>query len=94
MAFVPDVIRFFLAYGTNDCAGGGTIDPGTFQSGLLAFRDQVHAQHSSFGTYFIGGNAGHIWLMSDDQYSTTVGGVSLKSWLADLLAGQIADVGP
>lgn len=89
-----DVIRFFLSYGTNDCAGGGTIDPGTFQSGLLAFRDQVHARHSAFGTYFIGGNAGHIWLMSDDQYGTTVGGVSVKNWLADLLAGQIADVGP
>jgi hypothetical protein len=62
--------------------------------GLLAFRDQVHAQHLAFGTYFIGNDARHAWLLQLDQYAVTVGGVSLKSWLADLLAGQVADVGP
>lgn len=88
------VISYFLSFGNNDCAGGGTIDPGTYQSGLLAFRDQVHAQHSPFGTYFIGNDARHAWLLAADQYAVSVGGISLKSWLADLLAGQISDVGP
>ncbi len=32
--------------------------------------------------------------MSDDGYGASIGGVTLKSWLGDLLAGQIADVGP
>ena len=87
------VISYFLSFGNNDCTGG-MIDPGTYQKGLLAFRDQVHAQHSAFGTYFIGNNSGHAWLLDGVQYGVTVGGVSLKSWLADLLAGQISDVGP
>ena len=39
------IISYFLSFGTNDCAGGGTIDPGTYQSGLLAFRDRNPLQY-------------------------------------------------
>jgi hypothetical protein len=89
-----ETVRLFFSFGTNDCAGNGGISPDLFQAGLLATRDELRAEHAPVGTYFIGGSTRHIWLMSDDGYAATVGGVTLKSWLGDLLAGQVADVGP
>ncbi|MFL5305796.1 MAG: pectin acetylesterase-family hydrolase [Polyangia bacterium] len=85
-------IGLFLGFGQKDCAGG-TLAPGAFQAGLLAFRGQVQAQGTPFGTYYIPGTQ-HIWLLSDSGFAASVSGVPLKQWLADLLAGTVRHVGP
>jgi Pectinacetylesterase len=85
-------IGLFLGFGQKDCAGG-TLAPGAFQAGLLAFRGQVQAQGTPFGTYYIPGTQ-HIWLLSDSGFTASVSGVPLKQWLADLLAGTVRHVGP
>ncbi len=56
-----ETIRLFYSFGTNDCAGSSGITADVFQAGLLAVRDQLHAEHAPFGTYFVGGSTRHIW---------------------------------
>jgi Pectinacetylesterase len=85
-------VSLFFGFGGNGCAGG-TLAPADFQAGLLAVRGQIQAQGTPFGTYYIPGTQ-HIWLMSDSGFATTVDGVALKQWLADLLAGSVSHVGP
>jgi len=85
-------ISLFFSFGQNGCQGG-TIAPEDYQAGLLALRRQLQAQGTPFGTYFIPGTH-HIWTMSDSAFATSVGGVSLKQWLAGLLAGSVDHVGP
>lgn len=85
-------INFFFSFGLNGCQGG-IIAPADYEAGLLAFRGQLQAQGTSFGTYFIP-DTRHIWIMSDSGFATAVNGVMLKQWVTDLLAGSVAHVGP
>jgi hypothetical protein len=91
-------VSWFFSFGQNGCQGG-TIAPADFQAGLLAVRGQLAAQGTPFGTYYISDpnhvmDSRHIWLMSDDGFAATVNGVSLKQWLAGLIAGTVSHVGP
>jgi hypothetical protein len=85
-------IGLFFGFGRNGCAGG-QIAPADFEAGLLAFRGQIRAQGTPFGTYYIP-DTQHIWLMSDSGFGARVGGVALKQWVGDLLAGSVSHVGP
>jgi hypothetical protein len=85
-------ISFFFSFGRNGCQGG-TLAPADYQAGLLDFRGQLQAQGTPFGTYYIP-STHHIWLMRDADFATSVNGVALKQWLADLLAGSVRHVGP
>ena len=85
-------ISLFFAFGRNGCQGA-PIAPAEYQAGLLAFRRQLQVQGTPFGTYFIPGTR-HIWTMSDSGFGASVGGVTLKRWLTDLLAGTVTHVGP
>jgi hypothetical protein len=69
------------------------IPPADYQEGLLTFRRHVQEQGTPFGTFFIPGTR-HIWLMSDSGFAASVNGVTLKQWLANLLAGSVDHVGP
>ncbi len=83
----------FSASAATVARAGTPLAPADFQAGLLAVRGQIQAQGTPFGTYYIPGTQ-HIWLMSDSGFATTVNGVALKQWLADLLAGSVSHVGP
>ncbi|HXJ19224.1 MAG TPA: pectin acetylesterase-family hydrolase [Polyangia bacterium] len=86
-------IDWFFSFGSDGCQGGATIPPADFQAGLLAVRGQFRVQGTAFGTYYIS-DTNHIWLMSDEHFNASVNGVTLKQWVADLLAGSVSDVGP
>jgi hypothetical protein len=85
-------ISLFFGFGQKGCAGG-TVAPADYQAGLMSVRGQVQAQGTPFGTYYIPSTQ-HIWLMSDTGFATSVNGVPLKQWLAELLAGTVTHVGP
>jgi hypothetical protein len=87
-------ISFFFSFGLSNCTGAGSLSPADYQNGLLAVRARAQNEGTPFATFFIGGDTRHIWLMSDAMYATTVNGVSMKRWLADILGGTMDTVGP
>jgi hypothetical protein len=91
-SFQDATISLFFGFGQNGCAGA-TLAAADFQAGLMSVRGQLQVQGTPFGTYYIPGIQ-HIWLMSDSGFATTVNGVPLKQWVADLLAGSVSHVGP
>lgn len=85
-----EVIRLFLSFGENGCNGG--FYSGTkYSEGLDDLASQLAGP--SFGTYYIAGNQ-HTVLEGAGFYGTTVSGVPLTQWVADLLAGTTSDVAP
>jgi hypothetical protein len=91
-SFRDSTINWFFSFGYKGCQGG-TIPDSNFETGLLAVRGQLQAQGTPFGTYYISATR-HIWLLDDDGFSATVNGVTLKQWVAGLLAGSVSHVGP
>ncbi len=93
-------IRTFFSFGVDDChptsntVGPNAVPADLYQAGLGYFRDTMTAQHAPFSTFFLGGESRHIWLMDDARFATTVGGVSVKQWVGQLLDGDPGNVGP
>jgi hypothetical protein len=54
-----------------------------FKAGLMTFREATK-KYPSFGTYYPTGT-NHTWLQGDSFYSTTVDGVSMVSWVSDIV---------
>ncbi len=54
-----------------------------FKAGLLAFREAAKS-YKNFGTYYPPGGT-HTFLQGPDFYTTSVEGVSLLSWVSDII---------
>jgi hypothetical protein len=93
-----ETIRNFISFGGNDCApthiGFDAVSPDVYQAGLIRFRDTMTAEHAPFGTFLLGSQTHHIWLMNDVSFAAAVGGTSIKQWVGALLAGNVSNVGP
>ncbi|MCA9619604.1 MAG: hypothetical protein KC731_11280 [Myxococcales bacterium] len=85
-----NVIRTFLAFGENNC-NAGFYSTQKYAEGLDDLKSQV--DENVFGTYYIQGTQ-HTWIGGGSFYNTTVNGVPLTQWFADVLAGNPAHVAP
>jgi len=84
----------FFSFGYMNCTADTTIPGAIYEAGLVDLRNELQqAGQGSFSTYYIPGT-GHIWLMTDAGFATSVGGVPLKRWVGDLLGGASVSVGP
>jgi hypothetical protein len=87
------VISLFFGFGANDCTTLANLPSETFAAGLQDIRDDLQDQ-SNFGSFVFQGN-GHTTLLATSLLDTcTAGGVLLTDWLAQLLSGQVTNVGP
>ena len=84
------VIRTFYGYGRNDCepAASVPITVANYRMGLFALRSGLPA---NWGTYYSSGPL-HAILASYPILS--VDGVTLRSWVSELLAGEVSHVAP
>jgi hypothetical protein len=85
-------ISIFYAFGVDACSGFGIFTGDQFQAGLYELRERVLAPNG-WGSYFIPANT-HVWTQNSDFYNTEVAGAPLTDWLADLMAGDAAQVAP
>ncbi|MEZ4383635.1 MAG: pectin acetylesterase-family hydrolase [Nannocystaceae bacterium] len=85
-------ISIFYAFGVDGCSGFGTMPGGVFEAGLYEYR-ATQLSPSGWASYFIPSTE-HVWTQNSDFYDTEVGGVLLTDWLAELLAGEAAEVEP
>jgi hypothetical protein len=89
-----NTITAFYGFGQADCtAGFNPLPSDQFTAGLNEFRTTVTALTPHFGTYYIASTT-HTWIARDVTFGTTVAGVALSQWIADLLAGTVAQVSP
>jgi hypothetical protein len=96
------VMSLFFGFGANNCQSNVPLTAAVFEEGLLDVRASLQAKTDRFGTFLYGSSA-HTTLIQDNAigpigglYGTsTADGVSLASWVADLLAHkQAPHVGP
>jgi len=77
-----DVMKFFFAI-------NGT---GIYPQGLADLRQEAAPYRSQFASYFIPGIK-HMYSQFDDFYQPLADNVTLVSWVDDVLAGNMHDVG-
>jgi hypothetical protein len=93
-------IRTFFGYGIQGMGGeqcpGGIFElpmnGAYFRDGLYSLRTQMSV-HPNWGTYLIGGTA-HTTLSFPTYYLTTVNGIRMVDWVANMLDGQRSHVSP
>jgi hypothetical protein len=88
-----DIMRFFFGFGENSCGQGGNYAPGKYTQGLANLRQVSAPYKSQFASYFVPG-VKHMYSQFDDFYQPLAGNVTLVSWVNDVLAGNMHDVGP
>lgn len=91
------VITTFFGYGKNDCKdidGVATpVDGNVYAAGLDDLRKNHMTGAAQWGTYYIDSTQ-HTYLLAG-LYSTTVQGVKMSKWLADMVNdGPVTHVGP
>ena len=86
------VIRTFFGFGMNDCLGG-VMTGQMFEAGLYDLRDNILGDDPAWASFLAPGS-NHTITASPLYYTTTVDGVRLVDWIADLLAGQTVHVNP
>lgn len=91
-AMEDDIMRFFYGFGENDC-GGGTFADGKYTSALSDLRSRAAPYQSQFASYFVPGLL-HMYSQFPDFYQPLSGGTPLSTWVGDVLAGDLHDVGP
>jgi hypothetical protein len=88
------VISFFYGFGANNCSGIPTPLTGAqFTAGLAEFSTTIQGLTPNYGTYYIA-STNHTWIGDDTTFATSVNGVVLKTWVGNLLNGQISQVTP
>jgi hypothetical protein len=87
------IMRFFFAYGENDCGGGGGYDATKYTNGLAQLRQSAASYGSQFASYYIPGQT-HMYSQFDDFYQPKAGGVLLVDWVNDVLSGNGHNVSP
>jgi len=70
--------------------GSPPMTPTAFGNGLMDLRSTGGGKPNRFATFYVQSTS-HVWL---GKNGTTVNGVTLGSWLNDLLNGVYNDVGP
>lgn len=88
------IVRIFFGYGNDDCQpGGGLPDLGEQQlmDALDDLRDAVLGDR--FSTYVVDSDV-HVWTTTPELYTVESGGVPLRSWFEDFLAGDAPNVAP
>ncbi len=91
LSFTSDaVIRGFFGTADPDCGEGGScfVGAGQFRDALFDYRGALPA---NVGTFYVEGD-GHVFLLQDYFYTTSVEGTPLAGWVAALVAGQALDV--
>jgi hypothetical protein len=87
-----DVIRFFLAWGENECKVAG-YPRDKYEHALADMRDGHGFTPSQLGTFFLPGRR-HMHIFRDRFYTEAVGGLTLAQWTGQLLAGKPSRVAP
>lgn len=88
-----DIMRFFFAFGENGCGAGGKYETGKYTQALADLRQLASPWRAQFASYYVPGIK-HMYSQFDDFYQPMSGGVKLVSWVNDVLAGNMKDVGP
>lgn len=85
-------IRQFFGFGANDCTSYDGLSAAAYKAGLLDFR----AQHASIPKYgvFAYESSNHTVLDKRSMYTVDVGGKTVASWVADVIADEPGQVGP
>ncbi len=91
-------IRLFYGFGENECANIDGAVPSMsgdkFAEGLADLRTTYLSTSPAWGTYFVEGGS-HTFLGGSAYGSTTVDGVPLTAWLANVVSGgSSVHVGP
>ena len=68
------------------------MDGGYFEDGLYTLRTQLSV-HPNWGTYFLEGTS-HTSLSFPTYYLTTVNGIRMVDWVANMLEGERSHVSP
>lgn len=86
-------ISYFFGFGANDCTSAATLSEATFAAGLEDIRTQM-SDYSNFGSFIYAGKD-HTSLENATAFDTrTAGDTKLTTWIANLIAGQVTNVGP
>lgn len=85
-------IRQFFGFGANNCTAYDGLSAAAYKAGLLDFRAQ-HASIPKFGV-FAYESANHTVLDKTSMYTVDVGGKTVASWVADVIADKPGQVGP
>jgi hypothetical protein len=88
-----DVMRFFMGFGENECGGAGSYAMGKYTQAVGDLRQLATPYAAQFASYYVPG-INHMYLQFDDFYQPLAGGVSVSSWVTDLLNGTTTNVGP
>jgi hypothetical protein len=88
-----DVMKFFLGFGENGCVGAGGYTEGKYTQALEDLRQLAAPYSAQFGSYYVPG-INHMYEQFDDFYQPLAGGVTIASWVSNLLAGTTSNVGP
>jgi len=87
-------ITEYFGFGANDCTVvlPMQVSAATFTAGLMDVRANLASDKNSGSFYFTGTD--HTSLGDDNFYTRTAGSTPLTTWVANLLAGTAANVGP
>jgi hypothetical protein len=66
---------------------------GKYTQAIADLRQLAVPYSAQFGSYYVPG-IDHMYLQFDDFYQPLAGGVSIASWVTDLLNGTTVNVGP
>jgi hypothetical protein len=88
-----DVMRFFLAFGENQCAGAPSYPEGKYTQALMDLRQLSAPYSAQFSSYYVSGIE-HMHLQFDAFYQALSGGVTVADWTRELIGGRIQNVGP
>ena len=87
------IITQFFGFGDSNCTAYAQLSAATFTAGLQDIRTQL-AGYSNFGVFIFQGTD-HTTLESAASFdSRTAANVNLSTWIAQLVGGQVTNVGP
>jgi hypothetical protein len=87
------VISVFFGYGANDCGEFAYMPPDSYAAGLEDIRARL-ADRANFGAFVFSGTD-HTTLLTAATFDTrAVWDLNLTTYIAGLLGGQVANIGP
>jgi hypothetical protein len=100
LSSIDDALNpIIFGYGVDDCTAdpariAAPLPAGQYRQGLLEFRELARANGTSFGTYYVPGEA-HTFTQDPGFSTVEVGGVRLVDWVSRLIdAAPAQHVGP
>ncbi len=89
-----EIIRVFFGFGNDECADTfGLPDLGAERLTEALTDLQAEVLAGNFATYIVDGET-HTWTTTKLFYTATSGGVAMRDWVDQFLAGQTSDVAP